>query len=209
MKILNLYSGIGGNRALWGNTHNITAVEINSEIANVYRDYFPNDNLIIDNAHSYLLNHYKEYDFIWSSPPCQSHSRARHSSKNKESYNPVYPNMNLYEEIIFLKNHFKGNWLIENVIPYYKPLIKPNYKIGRHLIWCNFPIDTIKFKDNNQINWIKVDDKHYGFDLTNYKLKVRKAQILRNCVNPAFAKYILDYLINNQINSVTKQLKLI
>jgi DNA (cytosine-5)-methyltransferase 1 len=209
MKILNLYSGLGGNRALWGNSHNITAVENNNEIANIYKDYFPKDLVIVDNAHSYLLNHYKEYDFIWSSPPCQSHSRARHSSKNKENFNPVYPNMNLYEEIIFLKNHFKGNWLIENVIPYYEPLIKPNYKIDRHLIWCNFPIDVIKFKDNSKVEWLKGTDCHYGFDLSNYKLKVRKQQILRNCVNPDLAKYILDYLINNQFNPVTKQLKLI
>ena len=27
MKILNLYSGIGGNRKLWGDEHEVTAVE--------------------------------------------------------------------------------------------------------------------------------------------------------------------------------------
>ena len=33
MKILNLYAGIGGNRLLWGNDHDITAIEYNLEIA--------------------------------------------------------------------------------------------------------------------------------------------------------------------------------
>lgn len=33
MKILNLYAGIGGNRKLWGNEHDITAVELRPEIA--------------------------------------------------------------------------------------------------------------------------------------------------------------------------------
>ena len=28
LKILNLYAGIGGNRKLWGNEHDITAVEL-------------------------------------------------------------------------------------------------------------------------------------------------------------------------------------
>lgn len=36
MNILNLYAGIGGNRKLWGNNHNITAVEINPDIAEIY-----------------------------------------------------------------------------------------------------------------------------------------------------------------------------
>ena len=75
MKILNLYAGIGGNRKLWGNEHEITAVEINPEIAKIYHDFFPNDKVIVADAHKYLLEHYKEFDFIWSSPPCQSHSR--------------------------------------------------------------------------------------------------------------------------------------
>ena len=32
MKILNLYCGIGGNRRLWGNDHEVTAVENNEKI---------------------------------------------------------------------------------------------------------------------------------------------------------------------------------
>ena len=37
MKILNLYAGIGGNRTLWGDKHEVTAVEINAEIAGIYK----------------------------------------------------------------------------------------------------------------------------------------------------------------------------
>ena len=33
MNILNLYAGIGGNRHLWGDEHNITAVELNEKVA--------------------------------------------------------------------------------------------------------------------------------------------------------------------------------
>ena len=42
MKILNLYAGIGGNRKLWGNEHEITAVEINPKIAEAYKTFFNN-----------------------------------------------------------------------------------------------------------------------------------------------------------------------
>lgn len=77
MRILNLYAGIGGNRKLWSNEHEITAVENVQAIADIYKDFFPNDNIVIGDAHQYLLNHWHEYDFIWSSPPCPTHSRLR------------------------------------------------------------------------------------------------------------------------------------
>lgn len=53
LKILNLYAGIGGNRKLWGRVHNITAVELNPKIAEVYKDFFPEDNVIVADAHEY------------------------------------------------------------------------------------------------------------------------------------------------------------
>jgi len=38
MKILNLYCGVGGNRKLWGNDHDITAIEADPLIAQIYID---------------------------------------------------------------------------------------------------------------------------------------------------------------------------
>lgn len=50
MKILNLYAGIGGNRKLWGNEHDITAVEMNESSAKIYQELFPKDKVIVGNA---------------------------------------------------------------------------------------------------------------------------------------------------------------
>ena len=47
MKILNLYAGIGGNRKMRGENNQITAIEDNEEIANIYRQYFPSDTVIV------------------------------------------------------------------------------------------------------------------------------------------------------------------
>jgi DNA (cytosine-5)-methyltransferase 1 len=82
MKILNLYAGIGGNRKLWGNDDEITAVEFDEQIARIYQDNFPNDKVVIGDAHQYLLEHFREFDFIWASPPCPTHSRARKLYRN-------------------------------------------------------------------------------------------------------------------------------
>ena len=78
MKILNLYAGIGGNRKLWGDEHDITAVELDESIAKIYQDFFPNDTILIEDAHDYLLQNFKEFDFIWSSPPCPTHSTGQY-----------------------------------------------------------------------------------------------------------------------------------
>ena len=146
LKILNLYAGIGGNRKLWVDEHEVTAVEIDEEIAKVYQYFFPNDKVIITDAHQYLLEHFEEFDFIWSSPPCPSHSRIRiHSAVARGQNKPIFPDMKLYEEIIFLENYFKGEWVVENVVGYYEPLIKPTVELGRHYFWSNFPIMKKEF----------------------------------------------------------------
>ena len=134
MNILNLYAGIGGNRKRWQG-HDVVAVEYNPAIAKVYKQQYPDDKVIIGDAHKVLLEEYQNFDFIWSSPPCQSHSRMIRSGKNRS---PRYPDLKLYEEILHLQHNFKGFWVVENVVPYYKPLVEPNNKVGRHLFWGNF-----------------------------------------------------------------------
>lgn len=193
MKILNLYSGIGGNRKLWQG-HEITSVELNPQIAEIYKSFFPDDNVIVADAHQYLLEHFREFDFIWTSPPCQTHSRARFWGwKNSDKIESKYPDMKLYQEIIFLSNFFQGKYIIENVIPYYEPLIKPSYKLRRHLFWCNFVIKPFSFKEADinkgiQADWIKL----HGLDISTFKLSIRKDQIYRNCVHPETGEHILN-----------------
>jgi DNA (cytosine-5)-methyltransferase 1 len=140
IKVLNLYACLGGNRYKWENCE-VTAVEWDVELARLYQERFPNDKVIVADAHQYLLDHYKEFDFIWSSPPCPSHSRIRITQKTKDNFKPLYPDLKLYEEIIFLENYFEGKFVVENVIPYYEPLI-PAQKRGRHLYWTNFKLPT-------------------------------------------------------------------
>ena len=140
MKILNLYACLGGNRYKWNEVKDdieVTAVELDPEAARLYQERFPNDKVIVADAHQYLLDHYKEFDFIWSSPPCPTHSRARFWSIGANGKNPIYPDMKLYQEILLLEYHFKGKYVIENVIPYYEPMLSPK-KRGRHLYWTNF-----------------------------------------------------------------------
>ncbi len=200
MRILNLYSGIGGNRRLWGDEHEITAIENVPEIAEIYQDFFPNDKVIIADAHQYLLEHFEEFDFIWSSPPCPSHSQLRYNlgfkaNRKYRKVNAVYPDMELYQEIILLKYWFSGKWVVENTIPYYEPLIAGT-KTGGHIWWANFPIGKIEHGNrNHRGGTVETLQNRKLLDISKYEIK-NKRQILRNCVEPEIGKKILEYAIN-------------
>lgn len=204
MKILNLYAGIGGNRKLWGGSHNVVAVENDPAIAKVYADLYPDDTVIVDDAHQYLIDHYTEFDFIWSSPPCPTHSRARYGlGFHGHGFAAVYPDMQLYQEILLLKHHFKGHYCVENVQAYYKPLIEP-LSIGRHWYWANFPLQKIKVGYSGLTHGITTSsgkrlirkttkelETHLGYDLSKYKI-TNKRLLLRNCVEPEVGLHILN-----------------
>lgn len=204
MKVCNLYAGLGGNRKKWEGVE-VTAVENNESIAKFYKDHFPGDNVIIGDAHEYLLNHYSEYDFIWSSINCPTHSRARFwGSRPNNKIKPVFPDMKLYEEILFLKHYFDGNWIVENVVPFYTPLITPTKIIGRHCFWANFNIGYIDVKEAD-INRGKISEWQslHGFDISEYKFTSRRDKVLRNCVHPDLGLHILNCAMNK--NTDVKQ----
>ena len=200
MKILNLYACLGGNRYKWDEVADIevTAVELDPELARLYQERFPNDKVIVADAHQYLLDHYKEFDFIWTSPPCPTHSRVRHSQKNRESTKDVYPDMKLYEEIIFLDNHFEGKYVVENVIPYYEPLI-PAKKRGRHLYWTNFNLPSNLNERNVNVcsgsDEVRKLCEFHDYNFYQYKGKQRKDKIARNLVDYEVGKTILESLV--------------
>ena len=201
MRILNMYCGIGGNRKNWGNSHEITAVEYKEDIANIYQDFFPEDKMVLGDAHQYLLDHYKEFDFIWSSPPCPSHSRLRKSLSMASGAKAIYPDMKLYEEILFLQGYFDGKWVVENVNSWYEPLIKPKL-IQRHYFWSNFEIPDKAFeKDGIRITggrhkpeWTQIKHLEERHDIKLPEGAKNKRLLLRNCVNPKVGEHILDQL---------------
>lgn len=216
MKILNLYSGIGGNRKLWGDTHEVTAVEYVPEIAKIYQDFFPKDKMIITDAHQYLLEHFGEFDFIWSSPPCPTHSKARKMlawKTNKDGTKrlqnkPIYPDMKLYEEILLLQGYFNGKYVVENVIGWYQPLIKPQ-EIGSHYFWTNFAIASIKqikIESRGHDSGIEELQKRKGFDLSKYtNIGIEKKLLLRNCVEPEVGLHILNSAIDVKSTHLPQQ----
>jgi DNA (cytosine-5)-methyltransferase 1 len=208
IKVLNLYSGIGGNRKLWPNDEiEVTAVEIEPNIAKIYQDFFPNDKVIVADAHKYLLEHFQEFDFIWSSPPCPTHSRLNTLLIMGRGIKPKYPDMKLYEEILLLKHFFKGKWVVENVISFYEPLIKPQID-GRHFYWSNFRIENItkdaiiRNTNGGTLNK-KMNDR--GIFVKNfYEYKGDKRQIIHNCVDSKAGLKIFNEAFKEEQKTLNK-----
>lgn len=207
IKILNLYSGIGGNRKLWtkenlGFDMEITAVEIDENIAKIYQDFFPNDEMIVGDAHNYLLHNFQDYDFIWSSPPCPTHSKMKYIYQKSGRQKIVYPDMKLYKEIILLKSFFNNKFCIENVNSYYEPLIKPQI-IDRHYYWSNFHIAKAKYHKQIIGMHSKTRDllriqKELNIKIENYyNYKGEKGLLYRNCVEPKIGLHILNCAYNS------------
>jgi DNA (cytosine-5)-methyltransferase 1 len=195
MKILNLYCGIGGNRKLWGNNHNITAVEYKQDIADTYKKFYPNDTVIVGDAHQYLLDHATEFDFIWTSPPCQTHSRANYFINYITDSR--YPDMKLWQEIIFLKHFFKGKYCVENVVSYYDDMFNPQ-KIGRHYLWANFIIPQIKLPKDEVGTMMK---QYVGTGKHAHSKKL----VDRNAVNSELGFHILNRALDIHTENSKKQ----
>lgn len=189
LKVLNLYAGIGGNRKLWQNVE-VTAVEQNAEIAKIYSDFFPNDKVIVGDAHQFLLEHFAEYDFIWSSPPCPTHSRARYWGSFRDDTPYIYPDMKLWQEIILLQHFAKSAWVVENVQPYYGDPFNGK-KVWRHYFWSNYFIPEINIDEKFNKDSVEYLQKLHGFNLDKYK--IQKQKVLRNAVLPELGLHVFNY----------------
>lgn len=219
MKVLNRYAGLGGNRKLWPEDLDVTAVEMEEKIAAVYRAQFPKDRVIVGDAHGYLLEHFEEFDFSWSSPPCPTHSKMAKATRHKLRR---YPDMSLWQEIIFLTHFFKGKkkkWVVENVASmYYEPLIKPTIQIGRHLFWSNFPIPYFEapeqpkgFITTGTLAECEMLKEWLGIRYEGsiyYKGNHCPGQVLRNCVHPLVGLHILNAAMGVARKEESEQLKI-
>jgi len=211
LQVLDLYAGIGGNRQLWDDDAvEVTAVEWDEDIADIYRDHFPDDDVVVADAHEYLVKHiFDGWDYIWSSPPCPTHSRTNHFTQVQHE-SAQYPDMQLYEEILLL-DHLSDSlgydYTVENVVSYYDPLIEPQ-EVGDHYFWTTVDIPDFETESRNILSDADGRDAHFdfkreqrrlGYDLEEYDIpKSRKEKTLRNCVNPELGRHILNQIISSR-----------
>lgn len=113
----------------------------------------------------------------------------------------IYPDMKLYEEILFLRGYFNGEWCVENVKSWYEPLIKPQL-LQRHYFWMSREIPKKEFKktgiklgNKKRLQYMIVDELQEKLEIELPEGVKNKRTLLRNCVNPEVGKYILDEMM--------------
>lgn len=133
MRVLNAYAGIGGNRHLWPADWHVTAVEWSPRVATEYARRYPQDEVIVADAHAYVMQNAHTFDAVWTSPPCPTHSRINNTRKVKPT-----PDPSLWQQI----EHLRGlgiPYVVENVHTYYTPPILPDLVTERHYYWTSTP----------------------------------------------------------------------
>ena len=109
----------------------------------------------------------------------------------------------------FSLEQFKGKYVVENVIPYYEPLI-PAKKRGRHLYWTNFNLPSNLgerkggiMEGKDEVNrWCDFHD----YDFFKYKGSQRLDKIARNLIDYEVGKTILDTVMGIKPKSTKSKL---
>ena len=86
--------------------------------------------------------------------------------------------------------NFNGKWVVENVISYYEPLIKPQ-ELASHYFWSNFNLGNKRIETRGHNATMEIRQEIKGFDLSSYK-DIDKQKILRNCVEPQTGLHIFN-----------------
>ena len=215
IKTLNLFCGIGGNRLGFDEKYQVTAIDFNEKACRIYKFRFPTDRVIKADAYEYVRKHFSEFEFIWGSPSCKTHSLLNNINvgcvyNRSARKNIQLPDFRLYSLITFLKFMFRGIWVIENVRPYYPPLIPPSFALGRHYFWSNIIIPEKNFKihdigsiekaDSDYIAWL-AEQKEVPIELVEkltFLTNNEKVTIFRDMVNPKVARYIIKKIEQQQ-----------
>ena len=224
-RVLNCYAGIGGNRALWPHDVEVVAVELDPDIAAAYAHLWPNDTVIVGDAHEYLLDTITEvFDLRWASPPCVTHSKLNRFQAGKGKYR--YPDLGqLYGEIILLREFApEGSaWVVENVIPYYPPLIPPTTLLDRHYVWSNRQLPYIGLdmvgrkritrdrkspKGNKTLSRMMIAEAkdwedEYGICLPQSAQgwsREKRRKVMRNCVDPRLGEAVWDAIFSYDVS---------
>jgi len=204
MILLDLFAGVGGTALGIQNfledrniTYSYYAVEYDNEIIKAHELFRPQSIVIEADAYIIVYSDLREYAFIWASPPCQSHSQCNMFWDRRN------PDMRLWDLINYFKELSKP-FIVENVKPYYKPLIKPTLKIRRHYFWSNLPLEPFEFeKSPKGFTRMSIEDWRIYHNvpkeaITHIRDLKRRRQILRNMVHWSISynlfKQVYDFL---------------
>ena len=120
---------------MWPDSWRVTAVEIDERVAAEYARRYPYDDVAVGDAHAFVISRAHEFDAVWTSPPCPTHSRLAVNVAKRKGVEPE-PDPRLWCEVEHLQK-LGGRYVVENVHTYYDPPIAPDVVTRRHYYWTS------------------------------------------------------------------------
>lgn len=197
-ELLDLYCGEGGASMGYHRVgFNITGVD------NIKKKRFP-FKFILNDAISYLINHWHEYDAIHMSPPCQKYSFATGNNR-------IYHSADL-EKLLIICGYIPVPWVIENVqnspLPKTIDLFGPQFNLNvirKRIFYSNIMLfepgavpQKRKYYPDKEIFTITGNgDKNQTVSNWSKAIKIdwMTRQGLRQSIPPAYTEFIGAQLI--------------
>ncbi|MCE7740456.1 MAG: DNA cytosine methyltransferase [Candidatus Heimdallarchaeota archaeon] len=197
-KVLDLFAGVGGTAKgiqTFLQEKNIpfqyVAVENDPETIKAHLKLNPDSEIEFRDAY---LTSIKDYDFIWASPPCTSHSQLNMYMNRKQ------PDMRLWSLITRLQQQ-QIPFIVENVEPYYREPIPHTLELGRHRFWSNKPIIPFEVpKMPKDWGWMGIPDWEKFHEINTRVTKfikdpLKRRQLLRNIVHWTISYRIIEQIL--------------
>ena len=163
MRVLDLYAGLGGTdkgiRKVAAEKNieiDYYAIEIDPIICQAHKKNNPETNVICADVKDWL-DKVTEFDFVWASPPCQSHSKLNKTNEGK-GLEPRLIDWDLWHLIDFLSRK-QTKYVVENVKPYYICPFKPNFSLDRHYFWTNLKLVPFTYQKKPNKKWQNIEVK--------------------------------------------------
>lgn len=210
MKILSLFSSAGiAETYIHYPGDEWYAVEIELELARIYKDRFPGSYVTVGDAWN-CLDSIENYDLVIATPPCQSYTNAAGARRREP------PDTRIIALLNALRRH--GTYILENVNSTWLQENLPGWQqSGRHLIWTNVVLTYlpeppypenfcfIKGVPARQRPGLSITESYirdlqawYGVSL-NRRVYIRgnhdPGQVYREAMHPTLMKYIFDMVI--------------
>jgi len=172
------------------------AVDNDRKVLQVHSLLNPHSKTVLEDAWLISDDRLLQYDFVWASPPCESHSVLCWKRKDKPK-----PDMRLWWLIRRLRK-LKVPFIVENVRPYYGTILKPTAKAGRHLLWSNLSLKSVQL--NSNVTFYDIHNRRDALveyhGLPGWVARVATRDMLRDMMHPQLsyklAKQVIPFILS-------------
>lgn len=208
MRILDLYAGLGGTAKgiqsvleKKGVDYEYFAIEIDPNVCAAHKINNPRSTVICADVKDWL-DKITDFDFVWASPPCQTHSILNFSNKATGKKTNLV-DWSLWHVIDHLQRTENVSYVVENVLIWYNEPFKHNFNLDRHYFWTNLSLLSFEYQKRTK-DWGYLSVKGWKeYHQVEHAITGNKRQQLRNCLHWSIAAGIFEQFLEPKQKQLT------